>query len=232
MIIKDMQYVTGVFMIVCMVNITSVVFADDLTINQANLNLVERITKLEEGQKSIVNEMRTRIKLLEKNIDSRFESLIREMNQRFEAIDKRFEAIDKRFDLLADQTNKRLDLLTEQNNKRFDALENHDNFQGNLSLVIFAAIISLIGYIIWDRKTYLEKMERLFQSRIENDHTPEPVASKEKEPSVAVDANNQKPAAQLIKEGFTIPEHMQEKFRDLVNFMYQFPEMRPVLHAA
>ena len=30
-------------------------------------------------------------------MDKRFESLIREMNARFEAVDKRFEAVDKRF---------------------------------------------------------------------------------------------------------------------------------------
>ena len=47
--------------------------------------IVERLTKLEEGQKAILRE-----------IDKRFES----MDKRFESIDKRFESIDKRFDQL------------------------------------------------------------------------------------------------------------------------------------
>ena len=40
--------------------------------------IIERLTRLEEGQKSI----------------------LREMDKRFEAIDKRFEAIDKRFETI------------------------------------------------------------------------------------------------------------------------------------
>lgn len=47
--------------------------------------IVERLAKLEEGQKS-----------LEKRIDD----LRSEMNSRFEAVDKRFDSIEKRFDLL------------------------------------------------------------------------------------------------------------------------------------
>jgi hypothetical protein len=45
--------------------------------------IIERLTRLEEGQKAILREM-----------DKRFESI----DKRFESIDKRFESIDKRFD--------------------------------------------------------------------------------------------------------------------------------------
>ena len=47
--------------------------------------IIERLTRLEEGQKSILRE-----------IDKRFEAI----DRRFETIDKRFEAIDRRFDQL------------------------------------------------------------------------------------------------------------------------------------
>ena len=47
--------------------------------------IIERLTRLEEGQKSILREM-----------DKRFEAI----DRRFETIDKRFEAIDRRFDQL------------------------------------------------------------------------------------------------------------------------------------
>ena len=47
--------------------------------------IIERLTRLEEGQKSILREM-----------DKRFEAI----DKRFEAIDRRFEAIDRRFDQL------------------------------------------------------------------------------------------------------------------------------------
>ena len=47
--------------------------------------IIERLTRLEEGQKSILREM-----------DKRFEAI----DRRFETIDKRFEAMDRRFDQL------------------------------------------------------------------------------------------------------------------------------------
>ena len=52
--------------------------------------IIERLTRLEEGQKAILREMDKRFE----SIDKRFESI----DKRFESIDKRFESIDKRFD--------------------------------------------------------------------------------------------------------------------------------------
>ena len=54
--------------------------------------IIERLTRLEEGQKSILREMDKRFEAM----DKRFEAV----NKRFESIDKRFEAIDRRFDQL------------------------------------------------------------------------------------------------------------------------------------
>ena len=54
--------------------------------------IIERLTRLEEGQKSILREIDKRFEA----IDRRFETI----DKRFEAIDRRFEAIDRRFDQL------------------------------------------------------------------------------------------------------------------------------------
>ena len=72
---------------------------------------MQRRARLEEGQKVIIAQFEA--------VDKRFDSLIREMNQRFEALDKRIDLID-----------------------------NHSYF-----LAILGAIIELMAYIIWDRKT-------------------------------------------------------------------------------
>ena len=274
MIMRFLKKFTGLFIVFCMLNITGTgVFADDQSIHQTNLNLVERVTKLEEGLKAIVTEMRTRFEMMEKNFDkrfesidkrfelmetnfnNRFESLTREMNQHFESIDKRFDLLtdqnNKRFDLLTDQNNKRFDaltdqnnkrfvLLTDQNNKRFDALENQYNYHGNINLAMFSAIIALIAYVIWDRRTSFDKaysqlsqkIEQLIQSHMEKLYTPKPVVNNDKERSIDVDLHKTESPEQHRTENLTLPINMQEKFRDLVNFMNQFPEMRPVLHAA
>jgi archaellum component FlaC len=128
------RYLTELFIIFCLASFASYVFADELSIHQTNLNLVERIAKLEEGQKSIVTEMRTRFNAIDKRfelIDKRFESLIREFDHRFESIDKRFETIDKRFETIdkrfetIDKRFETIDKRFETIDKRFDLVDNH-----------------------------------------------------------------------------------------------------------
>jgi len=96
---------------------------------------------------------------------------------------------------------------------------------------VLAGIIALIGYVIWDRKNAFEKafseaikkMEQLFKTHIDEYHTSETVAHQEKDSSTEpVKA----PSAHQKNEDFSIPKNIQEKFRDIVNFMNQFPEMR------
>ena len=268
------RYMTVLFITFCLINITQLVFAEDLSIHQTNLNFVERISRLEEGQKAIVNEMRTRFQavderqkaivnemrtrfqaaeerqkaivnemrtrfqavderfeMMEKNWEKRFEALIREMNQRFEAVDKRFESVDKRFDLLINQ-----------NNARFDSLEKQNDNQTNLIIASFAAIIGLIAamigltaYIIWDRNTTVKKalsevsknIEQLFQSHIEKFHTPESIEPKEN--GASMDSQEVASTDQTMQE-FTIPKKIQDELRSVINYMRQFPEMRPVLN--
>jgi chaperonin cofactor prefoldin len=228
---------------------TGFVLADDASFYQTNLNLVERISRLEEGQKAIIVEMRTRFKavderfaMLEKSIDERFEAVDKRfetIDKRFEAIDKRFEAIDKRFESLEQRFDKRFESLEQRLDKRFESLEQRfgkrfeslENQVSTLAFFLFtmlstilALIIGLIVYIVRDRKTVSEKEEKY--------HKHEPILKKPQETIINVDAQNTKSADQLIKEGFKIPKHLQEKIRDVFNFLNQFPEMRPVLHPA
>jgi len=106
--------------------------------------IIERLTRLEEGQKSILREMDKRFEAMDKRfeaIDKRFESI----DKRFESIDKRFESIDKRFEVM---------------DRRFDQLNN---------LIIgiigaFSAIVAVtIGFAIWDRRS----MIRPFEDKVE-----------------------------------------------------------------
>ena len=59
------------------------------------------------------------------------EALRSEMNQRFEAVDQRFEALESQYDRI-----------------------------WNLILVVLAGIMGLIGFIIWDRKTASQPLEK------------------------------------------------------------------------
>jgi chaperonin cofactor prefoldin len=241
------RFLTGLFIIFCLVNFTNNVFAEALSTNQTNLNLVERIARIEEGLKSIVTEMKTRFDSVDKRFDSvdkrfelidkrfelidkrfetmennwnkRFESLTREMNHRFEAIDKRFEAIDKRFEAI---------------DKRFDFLSNQISSKETLFLAMFSliitSIIALIGYIMWDRKSVFDKVEQLIQLNLNKYLMPEQVVIKEEEHTNEVDDRRSKTIDQQIS--FEIPIIMQKKLRDVFNFINQNPQMRPILNTA
>ena len=68
-------------------------------------------------------------------IEHNQELLKQEMRLRFEAIDERFEAIDKRFE----NVDKRFEMLT------------------NLMSALIAGIFGLIGFMMWDRRTIVDK---------------------------------------------------------------------------
>jgi exonuclease VII large subunit len=205
-------------------------FSEELSaLHQTNLNLVERLARLEEGQKAIIVEMRTR-----------FESV----NKRFELIDQRFELNDKRMDSLENRLNKRMDSLENQLNKRMDSLENQISQQGSYLFAMLAAIISLFAYMIWDRKTAFDKafktafdaafirIEDLFKVHIEKYHTVESVEQKEKELNTIFKDTIKASSDHQKNDKFSIPINIQEKFRDILNFMNQFPEMRPMIQTA
>jgi chaperonin cofactor prefoldin len=248
------RFLTGLFIIFCLVNFTNNVFAEALSTNQTNLNLVERIARIEEGLKSIVTEMKTRFdsvdkrfelidkrfelidkrfETMENNWNKRFESLTREMNHRFEAIDKRFEAIDKRFEAI-DKRFEAIDKRFEAIDKRFDFLSNQISSKETLFLAMFSliitSIIALIGYIMWDRKSVFDKVEQLIQLNLNKYLMPEQVVIKEEEHTNEVDDRRSKTIDQQIS--FEIPIIMQKKLRDVFNFINQNPQMRPILNTA
>ena len=224
---------TGIIIVFCLLNITHFLFAEDVSIHQANLNFVERITRFEEGQKAIVNEMRTRFEA----VDKRFEILEKSIDKRFESIDQRFELVDKRFDSLVREMNQRFESIEkrfESFEKRLSSLENQmtsmSTFIFTMLSAVIALIVGLIGFIVWDRKSVFEKMEKLFQSHVETYHAPQPAVIKEKVVHVAGDdTQNPDIVDQLTNEGYQLSKNMQEKIRDVFKFFNEIPEMRPNL---
>ena len=72
-----------------------------------------------------------RITDLREEMKSGQDALRSEMNQRFETVDQRFEALESQYDRI-----------------------------WNLILVVLAGIMGLIGFIIWDRKTASQPLEK------------------------------------------------------------------------
>jgi enoyl reductase-like protein len=81
-------------------------------------------------------------------IEERMETKFHEIDNRFAQIDKRFEQIDKRFE--------QIDKRFEQIERRLDRLE--DLFF-NTTLILLGSMLTLIGFILWDRRTFLKPIE-------------------------------------------------------------------------
>ena len=81
-------------------------FSYQKTMPLTDKEIIERLTRLEEGQKAIEKEQKMfREEMNErfKGIDKRFEAIdkrFEDINKRFEDMDKRFEQMDKRFNIL------------------------------------------------------------------------------------------------------------------------------------
>ena len=113
-------------------------------------SLLERIVRVEEELKalreiqlSLLREMNARFEA----IDKRFEAMEKANQQRFEAIDKRFEAMEKanqqrfeamekRFEALHREMNARFEAMEKANQQRFEAMEKRfQNLEKRLSFL-------------------------------------------------------------------------------------------------
>jgi archaellum component FlaC len=109
--------------------------------------IVERLTRLEEGQNSLLREIRT-------NADS-IKQLREDMNKQFERIDTQFDRIDTQFGRVDAQFG-RVDAQFDRIDKQFDRLV-------NIMLGIFGAFAAMCGgtiwFALWDRRTMIRPFE-------------------------------------------------------------------------
>jgi len=117
---------------------SSSVFAVEQAQRISDREIIERLTRLEENQKAILQ----RIEDLEKRFEARFEAI----EKRFEAIDKRFEDINRRFE----DINRRFEDI----NKRFEDIGRQLD---RMAAIFTALVIAVIGFAYWDRRTIIRK---------------------------------------------------------------------------
>jgi len=104
------------------------VFAVEQAERISDREIIERLTRLEENQKAILQ----RIDDLEKRFEARFEDLEKRFEARFESVDKRFEDINRRFEDLGRQLDR-------------------------MAAIFTALVIAVIGFAYWDRRTIIRK---------------------------------------------------------------------------
>jgi nitrate reductase NapE component len=107
--------------------------------------------------------------LLVHYIDKRFDSMQKEMDVRFKAIDTRFKAIDKRFDLMQKEMDTRfkaIDARFKAVDKRFNDLI---NFLYILTGIFTTLTLGIIGFAYWDRRTIIKKAKEETIEEIEKE---------------------------------------------------------------
>jgi len=110
------------------------------------ISLLERIIRVEEELKALREEMKVRF---EAN-DRRFESLLREMNARFEGVLAEQKALREEMNARFETIDNRFEALQREMNARFEALERRFNFMQWLIVVGFsflAILITLFGFL-------------------------------------------------------------------------------------
>lgn len=98
--------------------------------------IIERLARLEEGQKAIREEIRAGFQA----IDQRFQAI----DQRFQSIDLRFQSIDQRFQSI---------------DQRFEQIT---NLITGIVASFSGLVAVMIGFAVWDRRT----MIRPFESKV------------------------------------------------------------------
>ena len=135
--------------------------------------IIERLTRLEEGQQSMGRQIEQRFQAMHKQTEQRFQAMQEQIEQRFQAMEQRmeamhkqteqrFQAMEQRMEAMHKQTEQRMEAMHKQTEQRFLSVEKRMDAQWNLTLVLIMAIIGLVGFVVWDRKTALKPLERRF----------------------------------------------------------------------
>jgi len=139
-------------------------FSYQKTMPLTDKEIIERLTRLEEGQKALEKEQ----KMFREEMNERFKGI----DKRFEGIDKRFEDIDKRFE----DINKRfedIDKRFEQIDKRFEEIDQRITdlvHTANTMMVVFGGlVVAMMGLVFWDRRTLIEKAKEVTVRHIETE---------------------------------------------------------------
>ncbi len=139
------------------------IFITTLSANTTNEEILKKLDQIQHNQELIKQEMKLRFEAIDKRfeaIDKRFDMMNETFNKRFEMMNenfnKRFEAIDKRFEMMNENMNKRFEAV----DKRFEDMNQRFETLTNFMMALTAGIFGLIGFMMWDRRTIIEKAKK------------------------------------------------------------------------
>ena len=108
--------------------------------------IVERLTRLEEGQKALAKRIDDLDAKLSKRIDDvnkRIDDLDAKLSKRIDDVNKRIDDLDAKLSKRIDDTNRRIDDLRSEMNSRFDTLQWMLGLFITISLVILGFVLRM-----------------------------------------------------------------------------------------
>ena len=116
--------------------------------------IIERLTRLEEGQKAL------------------FE-LLSVINKRIDDTNKRIDEVKEELNKRIDDTNKRIDEMKEELNKRIDdtnkRIDKLIDILIGITAVFGGLVVAMMGLVFWDRKTLIEKASERALEKVEGE---------------------------------------------------------------
>lgn len=163
-----MQRILGLVMTLALGVLPSSALAQKQEVTVTSQEVVERLTRLEEGQKALaqqlgevnaslnrrIDDTNKRIDDMNTSVNKRFDDLRAEMNQRFDDVNRRFDGVNQRFE----DVNRRFDDVNqrfEDVNRRFDDVNNRFNDVMTLLQIIVSTLVALVlavagaGFVMW-----------------------------------------------------------------------------------
>jgi len=123
---------------------SSMAFAVQKAPRITDREIVERLTRLEDGQKAL----NKRIDDLDNKLNKRIDDLRAEMNSKFADVNKRIDDVNRRIDDLRAEMNGRFSDLRSEMNARFDSMNaRFDTLQWMLGLFITIALV-ILGFVL------------------------------------------------------------------------------------
>jgi TolA-binding protein len=119
-------------------------FSVDVAPRITDREIVEKLTRLEEGIKAVNQRIDDVNRTLEQRID--------DTNRRIDDTNHRIEELQKALSQRIDDTNRRIDELKQDLGQRIDELR--QTLLWGIGIT-FAGMFSLVGFVLWDRRSVL-----------------------------------------------------------------------------
>ncbi|SLM30453.1 conserved exported hypothetical protein [Desulfamplus magnetovallimortis] len=130
----------------------------DKRLDAMDLNFNKRMEEMNSSFNKRMEEMNSSFNKRMEEMNSSFNKRMEEMNSSFnKRLDEMNSSLNKRIDEMNSSLNKRIDEMNSSFNERFEIMDKRFEEMHDTMLVLYtstmAIVVSMMGYLIWDRRT-------------------------------------------------------------------------------